>query len=200
MSDRKPLTFHVPEPAVRPGGTPDFSDVPIPQAGSVRRPEVDAPPEDDPRSRLFDHPRAQPRRRGGRAVGRPAERRGAARGPAPHDDPARLRCAHADGAAPGQDLVLHAAYGRGGGELRLPQGARAGRHEFPDLSPGRAADRRRLSDGRHDVPDLFQRARSAEGPAVAGDVFVARARLLLDLGQSRHAVSSRRSAGRWPRR
>jgi 2-oxoisovalerate dehydrogenase E1 component alpha subunit len=45
MSDRKPLTFHVPEPAVRPGGTPDFSDVPIPQAGSVRRPEVDTPPE-----------------------------------------------------------------------------------------------------------------------------------------------------------
>jgi 2-oxoisovalerate dehydrogenase E1 component alpha subunit len=45
MSDRKPLTFHVPEPAVRPGGTPDFSDVPIPQAGSVRRPEVDTPTE-----------------------------------------------------------------------------------------------------------------------------------------------------------
>jgi 2-oxoisovalerate dehydrogenase E1 component alpha subunit len=45
MSERKPLTFHVPEPAVRPGGTPDFSDVPIPQAGSVRRPEVDTPPE-----------------------------------------------------------------------------------------------------------------------------------------------------------
>ena len=45
MSDRKPLTFHVPEPAVRPGGTPDFSDVQIPQAGSVERPEVDTPPE-----------------------------------------------------------------------------------------------------------------------------------------------------------
>jgi len=45
MSERKPLTFHVPEPAVRPGGTPDFSDVQIPQAGSVERPEVDTPPE-----------------------------------------------------------------------------------------------------------------------------------------------------------
>ena len=45
MSDRKPLTFHVPEPAVRPGGAPDFSDVQIPQAGSVERPEVDTPPE-----------------------------------------------------------------------------------------------------------------------------------------------------------
>jgi 2-oxoisovalerate dehydrogenase E1 component alpha subunit len=41
-----PLSFHVPEPAVRPGGTPDFSDVAIPRAGTVRRPEVDANPED----------------------------------------------------------------------------------------------------------------------------------------------------------
>lgn len=34
--------LHVPEPAVRPGGTPDFSNVRIPQAGSVDRPDVDA--------------------------------------------------------------------------------------------------------------------------------------------------------------
>ena len=46
MSDRKPLSFHVPAPAVRPGGTPDFSDVRISRAGEVRRPEVDAAPED----------------------------------------------------------------------------------------------------------------------------------------------------------
>jgi 2-oxoisovalerate dehydrogenase E1 component alpha subunit len=39
------LRLHVPEPAVRPGGTPDFSNVVIPRAGSVRRPEVDAEPE-----------------------------------------------------------------------------------------------------------------------------------------------------------
>src|SRR5258708_4379322 len=45
MTELKPLSFHVPEPAVRPGGTPDFSDVPIPRAGSVRRPPVDADPE-----------------------------------------------------------------------------------------------------------------------------------------------------------
>ncbi len=141
-----------------------------------------------PRHGLLHHPRAQSQRRGGRAVGRPADERGAARGPAPHDDAPRLRCPHADGAAPGQDLVLHAAHGRGGGELRLPQGARAGRHELPDLSPGRAADRRRLSDARHDVPDLLQRARSAEGPAAPGDVLLTRARLLLDLRQSRDPV------------
>ena len=46
MSDRKPLSFHVPAPAVRPGGTPDFSDVKISLAGEVRRPEVDVAPED----------------------------------------------------------------------------------------------------------------------------------------------------------
>jgi 2-oxoisovalerate dehydrogenase E1 component alpha subunit len=46
MSDRKSLSFHVPAPAVRPGGTPDFSDVKISLAGEVRRPEVDVAPED----------------------------------------------------------------------------------------------------------------------------------------------------------
>lgn len=40
-----PLTLHVPEPAVRPGDTPDFSQVNIPSAGSVPRPPVDADPE-----------------------------------------------------------------------------------------------------------------------------------------------------------
>ena len=184
MTDAGMLRFHVPEPEVRPGGTPDFSNVPIPKAGSVPRPEIDVDPRDHPRPRLFDHPRAQPRGRGGRPVGRTADRRGAARGPAPHDDAAHLRRAHADGAAAGQDLLLHAAYGRGGGELRLPQGAGARRHELPDLPAGRPADRRRLSDGRDDEPDLFQRARPAEGPAAAGHVFVEGARLLLDLRQS----------------
>lgn len=42
LSERIPLTLHVPEPAVRPGDTPDFSNVVIPKAGSVARPEVDA--------------------------------------------------------------------------------------------------------------------------------------------------------------
>jgi len=41
-----PLHFHVPEPASRPGGKPDFSGVSIPKAGSVRRPPVDVPPEE----------------------------------------------------------------------------------------------------------------------------------------------------------
>src|SRR5215212_1571325 len=45
MTDYAPLTLLVPEPAVRPGGTPDFSTVGVPRAGSVERPEVNADPE-----------------------------------------------------------------------------------------------------------------------------------------------------------
>ena len=45
MTGHAPLSLHVPEPAVRPGGNPDFSSVRIPRAGSVARPEVDAEPE-----------------------------------------------------------------------------------------------------------------------------------------------------------
>ena len=44
MSNDAPLSLYVPEPAVRPGGVPDFSNVPIPKAGSVARPEVDVDP------------------------------------------------------------------------------------------------------------------------------------------------------------
>ncbi|AWB20229.1 3-methyl-2-oxobutanoate dehydrogenase (2-methylpropanoyl-transferring) subunit alpha [Methylobacterium currus] len=40
-SPHAPLSLHVPEPAVRPGGNPSFSDLDIPEAGAVRRPEVD---------------------------------------------------------------------------------------------------------------------------------------------------------------
>lgn len=46
MSDDKPLSLHVPEPEFRPGDEPDFSDVPIPKAGSVHRPPIDVEPED----------------------------------------------------------------------------------------------------------------------------------------------------------
>ncbi|TVR10623.1 MAG: 3-methyl-2-oxobutanoate dehydrogenase (2-methylpropanoyl-transferring) subunit alpha [Salinarimonadaceae bacterium] len=44
MTDTPRLSLHVPEPEVRPGDTPDFSNVAIPRAGSVPRPEVDADP------------------------------------------------------------------------------------------------------------------------------------------------------------
>jgi 2-oxoisovalerate dehydrogenase E1 component alpha subunit len=46
MTTTTPLRFHVPQPASRPGEKPDFSDVVIPEAGSVRRPPVDVKAED----------------------------------------------------------------------------------------------------------------------------------------------------------
>jgi 2-oxoisovalerate dehydrogenase E1 component alpha subunit len=45
MPDYAPLSLHVPEPPARPGDTPDFSNVSIPKAGTVARPQVDAGPE-----------------------------------------------------------------------------------------------------------------------------------------------------------
>jgi 2-oxoisovalerate dehydrogenase E1 component alpha subunit len=41
MTEPKPLSLHFPQPPVRPGGTPDFTRLAIPQAGKVRRPPVD---------------------------------------------------------------------------------------------------------------------------------------------------------------
>jgi 2-oxoisovalerate dehydrogenase E1 component alpha subunit len=46
MTSCGPLSLQVPEPAVRPGGKPDFSYLAIPEAGSVRRPDIDAAPEE----------------------------------------------------------------------------------------------------------------------------------------------------------
>ncbi|WP_262695408.1 3-methyl-2-oxobutanoate dehydrogenase (2-methylpropanoyl-transferring) subunit alpha [Kordiimonas aquimaris] len=46
MSEYKPLKFNVPEPTGRPGDQPDFTYVQIPEAGSVRRPEIDVPATD----------------------------------------------------------------------------------------------------------------------------------------------------------
>ena len=46
MSKLKPLKLHVPEPECRPGDTPDFTEFELPTAGTVRRPPIDARPED----------------------------------------------------------------------------------------------------------------------------------------------------------
>lgn len=41
MPEFGPLSFNVPEPPVRPGDEPDFSDFEVPKAGTVRKPEID---------------------------------------------------------------------------------------------------------------------------------------------------------------
>ena len=46
MTEHAQLSLHVPEPAVRPGGQPDFSNVKIAKAGAVPRPEVDVASEE----------------------------------------------------------------------------------------------------------------------------------------------------------
>ena len=46
MADVRPLTLRVPEPAVRPGGTPVFADIATSEAGAVRRPPIDVAPDD----------------------------------------------------------------------------------------------------------------------------------------------------------
>ncbi len=46
MSKGSPLSLYVPEPEFRPGDTPDFSNVKIPQAGSVRKPPIDVEAEE----------------------------------------------------------------------------------------------------------------------------------------------------------
>jgi len=45
MATSSPLTLFVPEPEWRPGDVPDFSQVTIPRAGTVRRPEITESPE-----------------------------------------------------------------------------------------------------------------------------------------------------------
>ena len=46
MSDDAPLSLYVPEPEFRPGDKPDFSNVPIPKAGSVEKPRIDVEAQD----------------------------------------------------------------------------------------------------------------------------------------------------------
>jgi 2-oxoisovalerate dehydrogenase E1 component alpha subunit len=46
MNDVAPLSLFVPEPEFRPGDKPDFSNVPIPKAGSAPRPPIDVEAQD----------------------------------------------------------------------------------------------------------------------------------------------------------
>ena len=194
MSDITPLQFHVPEPPARPGDQPDFSylDVPPPAPSP---PDVDVEP-----AKIRDLAYALIRvlDDDGRAVGPVGARRRAddlrAR-PAGDGEDARLRRSHAAGAAPGQDVVLHALHRRGG--VRRRPGARAGprRHVLPDVPPAGLADRPRLAARRHDVPDLLQREGPAARPADAGHVLGPRGRVLHDLRQPRHAVHPGRRLG-----
>ena len=74
MTNDAPLALHVPEPAVRPGDLPDFTNVRISTAGAVARPDVDTDPEMI-RDLAFSIIRVlEPRRGSGRSLGRIVDR------------------------------------------------------------------------------------------------------------------------------
>ena len=197
MSDKDPsklkpnrpqLALHVPEPPFRPGDTPDFSSLKIPAAGEAARPDVAAGAR---RHLSADHPSGAGARRPaprGRSVGPQARRRHAAQDAARHGHGAGVRRPDVPRPAAGQDQLLHEMHRRGGDRGRRRRRARPRRHALPDLSPAGAAGGARLSAQRHDVPDLLEQGRQAAGPPAADHVFGQGARLLLDLGQSRHAI------------
>ena len=162
MAEYAPLTLHVPEPAVRPGGKPDFSNVRIPRAGSVARPAVDADPET---LRDLAYSVIRILNREGEAVGPWA-------GLLSDDEllqglrdmmtlrafDARMQMAQRQGKT--SFYMQHT-----GEEPSVARFAKhyARRHELPHLSAGRAVDRRRLPARRDGLADLFERARSAKG-------------------------------------
>jgi 2-oxoisovalerate dehydrogenase E1 component alpha subunit len=45
VDDRVKLKLHIPAPLTRPGDTPNFDHIVVPEAGATRRPDVDAPEE-----------------------------------------------------------------------------------------------------------------------------------------------------------
>ena len=160
----------------------------IPAAGSAPRPDTGVAAGRDPSADDRPRPRARRRPPGGRPVGPEARPRHAAQDAARHGHGAHLRRPHVPRPAAGQDQLLHEVHRRGGDRRRRRRRARPRRHALPDLSPAGAAGRARLSAGRDDEPDLFEQGRQAEGPPAADHVFGQGARLLLDLGQSRHPI------------
>ena len=174
MSEPKSLSFHVPAPAVRPGGTPDFSDVQISRAGEVERPPVDVAPEE---IRDLAYSIIRVLNREGEAVGpwagllTDAELlEGLRHMMTLRAFDARMLMAQRQGKT--SFYMQH--MGEEAVSCAFRKALEPGDMNFPTYRQAGPADRRRLSDGRDDEPDLFQRARSAEGPPAAGDVLLAR--------------------------
>ena len=176
------LSLHVPEPRFRPGDAADFNHFDIPAAGDSARPPIDAAP-DSMRGHSYGLVRVLDD--DARAVG-PWD---------PRLSPDRLL-----------RMLRHMALTRAFDE-RMYRAQRQGKTSFYMKCTGEegtcipathALDRgdmvfpsyrqqgvliaRGLAAGRHDVPDLFQCGRSAEGPADADHVFREGSGLLLDIG------------------
>lgn len=90
VKNRKPLSLRVPAPKHRPGDTPDFSGIVVPEAGAVPRPDIDARAHDIRELaysliRVLDFERP-----GGRSLGSAPRCRNAAPRPRRHAADARL--------------------------------------------------------------------------------------------------------------
>ena len=188
MTQPAPLRFYVPEPAVRPGGQPDFSNVPIPEAGSVRRPEIDADPESI-RDLAFSIIRVLDRN--GDAVGPWAGTltdeelaEGLKHMMTLRAFDARMQMAQRQGKT--SFYMQH--MGEEAVSCAFRRALEPGDMNFPTYRQAGLLDRRRLSDGRNDEPDLFERRGPAQGPSASGDVCLQGARLLFDFGESRDAI------------
>ncbi len=151
-----PLSLFVPEPECRPGDQPDFGEMLIPEAGAVRMPPVDVEP-------LHIHDLAY-------SVIRVLNDKGDAVGPwarqLSDEDlveglrhmmtlrafDARMFMAQRQG----KTSFYMQALGEEAIACAFRRAMSNGRHEFPDLPPARAADRRRVFDRDDDEPVLLE--------------------------------------------
>ena len=199
MTNSARLSLHIPEPKVRPGDKPDFSDLKIPEAGSVPRPDIAV--------------RAKELAAYADTLIRVLDDKGKAVGPwNPQLDPETLRRglrammltrAYDDRMFRAQRQGKTSFYMKCTGEeavaVAQAMALRIRRHVLSDLSPAGPADRARLSAGRHDVPGLFECRATAEGPADAGHVFEQASRASSPFPAISARSSARRWAGRWRR-
>ena len=190
----------MPEPTFRPGDTPDFSSIEVPAAGAAPRPDVAA-------ARGRDASRSHSR--WSACSTRRARRSG--RGTRKLDpDTLRKMLRDMETVRVFDDRMYRAQrqgktsfYMKCTGEEAIAVAAAAALDRddmhFPTYRQQGLLVARGYPLVDDDEPDLFEQGRQAEGPPAADHVFGQGARLLLDLGQSRHPISRRRSAGRWPR-
>ena len=204
MAKPEPLRLHVPEPTGRPGTRPISPYLLTSPAGAVRRPPVDTSAGRHRRPRAQRWCACSTTRAAPSGPGTPTARvaellRQGLRG---DDADARLRRPHADRAAPEEDVVLHAEPRRGGDRQSRTRSrsSRATCASRPTASRA-CCSRATTSPMVEMICQLMSNERDPlQRPPAAGDVFVQARRLLLDLPATSRRSSSRRSAGRWPRR
>ncbi len=187
--NRPALSLHVPEPNARPGDEVDFSDIAIPPAGSVRRPDPHAPAGEThdlvtTLVRVLDEKDD--------AVGPWDPKLGcrhAAPDPSRHDAGADLRRPDVPRPAAGQDQLLHEIDGRGGGGGGRRPCSVPRRHVLSHLSPaGHPRSRATIRSSTMMCQIYSNRGDPLQGRQLPIMYSLEGARLLLHLRQSRDPV------------